>query len=223
MTFRPGKFPTREEISQMRRSYGEVGLPDEALPEDPIAGLLAWLADAADNPLIIEPNAMVLGTVGDDGLPSTRTVLLKSVDERGLTFFTNYASRKGMDLAAHPVCSVTFPWYAMERQVNVMGVVERLSRVESEEYFATRPWGHQIGAVASEQSRPLASRADLEQRWRDAASTHPEVVPMPEDWGGYLIHPLRVEFWQGRYSRLHDRVVFTREKGQPWHVGRLYP
>lgn len=219
----PNDLPSREEIAQMRRSYGEVGLADGTLPADPLEGLLLWLADARANPIIVEPNAMVLATVGADGTPSTRTVLLKSVDARGLTFFTNYQSRKGRDLAAHPVAAVTFPWYPMERQISVIGPVERLPRQESEAYFASRPWENRIGAVASDQSRPLAARADLERQWREAATRYPDEVPMPAEWGGYLLTPTRIEFWQGRYSRLHDRIVFTRGDRDAWYQERLQP
>lgn len=218
------EFPTRDEIAQMRRSYGEIGLPDDGLPADPIEGILAWLAEAAANPLIVEPNAMVLATVGPEGVPRARTVLLKSIDARGLTFFTNYESRKGEDILRDPHVSVVFPWYPMERQVSVEGSVEKLPREESEEYFASRPWGHQVGAIASDQSRPLASRAALEQRWRDTAADFPDgsPVPMPTHWGGYLIRPNRIEFWQGRYSRLHDRIAYERDAGG-WRPQRLYP
>jgi pyridoxamine 5'-phosphate oxidase len=208
----------------MRRSYGEVGILDGALPDDPIEGISLWLAEAAGNPLLVEPNAMVLSTVDDQGRPRSRTVLLKGIDQRGLTFFTNYRSRKGEEINANPVASLLFPWYSMERQLIVSGTVESVSVEESEEYFRSRPWGHQIGAVASDQSQPLESRADLERRWRETAVQYPEQsnVPRPPHWGGYLVRPDRVEFWQGRYSRLHDRLLFDRT-ADGWQAKRLYP
>lgn len=211
-------------ISQMRRSYGEIGLPDGALPADPLEGIAAWVAQAASNPLIVEANAMVLSTVDHHGHAQARSVLLKGIDPRGLTFFTNYESNKGRDLQIHPQACVVFPWYPMERQLIVNGEVTKLSRNESEEYFYSRPWGHQIGALASKQSRPLASREELERRWQEAAERYPEAgtVPMPESWGGFLLRPRRVEFWQGRYSRLHDRIVFTMSDSD-WTSTRLFP
>jgi pyridoxamine 5'-phosphate oxidase len=212
------------QISSMRRSYGEVGIADGALPDDPIEAISLWLAEAAGNPLVVEPNAMVLATVDAQGRPRSRTVLLKGIDERGLTFFTNYRSRKGADINVNPWASLLFPWYSMERQLIVSGSVEQLSTEESEEYFQSRPWGHQIGALASDQSQPLPSRGDLERRWREAAAEFPDEgsVPRPESWGGYLVRPDRVEFWQGRYSRLHDRLVFDRA-ANGWNSSRLYP
>jgi pyridoxamine 5'-phosphate oxidase len=212
------------EISAMRRSYGEVGILDGALPADPIEGISLWLAEAAANALVVEPNAMVLSTVDSEGRPRSRTVLLKGIDHRGLTFFTNYLSRKGQEITANPVVSLLFPWYPMERQLLISGTVEPVSEEESEEYFRSRPWGHQVGAVASDQSQPLESRADLERRWRETAAQFPQEtsVPRPAHWGGYVVRPDRVEFWQGRYSRLHDRILFDLTT-QGWRSMRLYP
>lgn len=211
---------SRDEIAAMRRSYGEVGIV--SLPEDPIAALRLWLADAAANPLIVEPNAMVLSTV-DSNQPSSRTVLLKGLDD-GLTFFTNYNSRKAHEIEKNEAVCLLFPWYPMERQVIVLGVAEKVSEEESDQYFASRPWGSQIGAIASDQSQLLDEREELERRWNQAAAKYPEgtTVPRPSHWGGYRVTPHSMEFWQGRYSRLHDRVRFERN-GSNWQSHRLFP
>ena len=212
----------REEISAMRRSYGEVGLTE--LPADPIEAFSSWLAEAADNPVIVEANAMVLSTANADGAISSRTVLLKGVDDGGFTFYTNYSSQKGHEISQNSQVSLLFPWFAMERQVVIQGVAEKTSREISESYFRSRPWSSQIGAWASHQSAPLASREELENRWKGAAEKWPEgsEVPLPPEWGGYIVKPERIEFWQGRYSRLHDRLRFERHNGE-WEIHRYYP
>ena len=219
---------TRDSIRAMRRSYGEVGL--ESLPDDPFAGFSSWLKEAADNPVIVEANAMVLSTLGADNngndALSTRTVLLKDISQGGFTFFTNYSSRKGQALELNPQVTLLFPWYAMERQVSINGFAEKIARAESEDYFATRPWSSQIGAWASAQSAPLATREELEQRFAGAAQKWPEgtTVPCPPHWGGYRVAPISIEFWQGRYSRLHDRLRYERVNTESdWEVHRYYP
>ena len=219
---------TRDSIRAMRRSYGEVGL--ESLPDDPVAAFSNWLKEAADNPVIVEANAMVLTTLGADNngndALSTRTVLLKDISQGGFTFFTNYSSRKGQALELNPQVTLLFPWYAMERQVSINGFAEKIARAESEDYFATRPWSSQIGAWASAQSAPLASREELEQRFAGAAQKWPEgtTVPCPPHWGGYRVAPISIEFWQGRYSRLHDRLRYERVNTESdWEVHRYYP
>ena len=219
---------TRDSIRAMRRSYGEIGL--ETLPQDPFAAFAEWLKAASENPVIVEANAMVLTTIGADSSGadslSTRTVLLKDISGGGFTFFTNYSSRKGHALELNSQLALLFPWYAMERQVSITGVAEKIARQESEDYFATRPWSSQIGAWASAQSAPLASRAELEERFAGAAAKWPEgtTVPCPPHWGGYRVTPITIEFWQGRYSRLHDRLRYERANtNSDWELHRYYP
>ena len=218
----------RDAIRAMRRSYGEVGL--ETLPDDPFEAFHGWLTEAAGNDFIVEANAMVLSTLGTDSAGSdaitTRTVLLKDVSQGGFTFFTNYSSRKAQAIELNTQVTLLFPWYAMERQVSISGMTEKISREESDEYFATRPWSSQIGAWASAQSAPLASREELEQRYAGASEKWPEgsVVPCPPHWGGYRVTPTSIEFWQGRYSRLHDRLRYEWSNTTAnWEVSRYYP
>ena len=213
----------RDEIAKMRRSYGEIGLRESDLNPDPIAQFKLWLKDAADNPMVVEANAMVLSTVNDDQ-PTTRTVLLKDVTDAGFTFFTNYNSAKSKSIDANPKISLLFPWYPMERQVKILGSAARIDERDSDAYFATRPWSSQIGAWASDQSAPLSSREELEQRWSEFARKFPEgtSVPRPPHWGGFLVIPTMIEFWQGRYSRLHDRIRYSKT-GSAWKPERFYP
>ena len=215
---------SREEIRAMRRSYGEAGL--EHLDADPFSAFADWLRQAHENPMIVEANAMVLSTLGDDSSISTRTVLLKDISDGGFTFFTNYSSRKAHAMENNEHVSLLFPWYAMERQISISGVAEKVSEKESDDYFATRPWGSQIGAWASHQSSPLATRGELEQRFEGASQKWPEgtAVPRPTFWGGYRVIPLNIEFWQGRYSRLHDRLRYERANtAANWELSRYYP
>jgi pyridoxamine 5'-phosphate oxidase len=198
----------------------------ETLPSNPFEAFALWLKDAHENPVIVEANAMVLSTVTADAQINTRTVLLKDISDGGFTFFTNYQSRKAHGIELNPNVSLLFPWYAMERQVSISGVAEKTSAQESDDYFATRPWGSQIGAWASAQSSQLASREELEQRFAGAAEKWPEgsTVPRPAHWGGYRVTPLNIEFWQGRYSRLHDRLRYERTATNgDWELSRYYP
>jgi pyridoxamine 5'-phosphate oxidase len=216
----------RETIRAMRLSYGQAGLSESDLAADPIEQFKKWLGQASENIMIVEANAMVLSTVTGQS-PISRTVLLKDVSEAGFTFFTNYSSRKAEAISSNPNVSLVFPWFAMERQVIILGTAEKVSAQESDEYFAARPWGSQIGATASAQSAELDSRETLERRYAELAEKYPEgtVVPRPDFWGGYLVRPVSIEFWQGRYSRLHDRLRYERSDSQrtDWQVKRLNP
>lgn len=203
--------------------YGQLALEEGSLLPDPIEQFRVWLAEA-DSEGIYEPNAMVLSTIGSDGKPSSRTVLLRGISDYGFAFYTDYTSRKGQALASHPNVSLVFPWYPLHRQVLVTGTVEKVSPEDSDEYFATRPRGSQIGAWASDQSQPIASRADLEEKVQKVEERFrgTENVPRPEKWGGFVVKPETVEFWAGRRSRLHDRIHFYK-MSDGWHTKRLQP
>lgn len=204
--------------------YGHNPLTESELDPDPLAQLQVWLTQA-DEFGVYEPNAMVVGTVNADGAPTARTVLLRGLDDRGLMFVTNYESRKGQAISAHARASAVFGWYAMHRQVLVEGIVGRVEPGESDAYFATRPHGSQVSAWASDQSKPIANRAELEAQFHEAEQRFDGIdVPRPDFWGGYRIIPLRIEFWSGRSSRRHDRIVFERpEPSAAWVVYRIQP
>jgi pyridoxamine 5'-phosphate oxidase len=201
-----------------------AGMPDPSGDEDPFELFGDWYRTAEESGLFL-PEAVTLATVDREGRPSARMVLLKGHDERGFVFFTNYGSRKAEELEANPYASLVFHWAVLERQVRVEGRVERIAEEESEAYFRTRPRGSQIGAWASDQSRPLSDRAELKQRVAETEERFKgEEVPLPPFWGGYRVVPTRIEFWQGRVDRLHDRWRFERATaGDPWSIGRLYP
>ncbi|WP_193614332.1 pyridoxamine 5'-phosphate oxidase [Nocardioides lijunqiniae] len=209
------------DIAALRQEYAAGGLAEDDLAADPVAMFGGWFADVrAAN--LHEPNAMVVSTVSAEGRPSSRMVLLKGVADDGFRFFTNTASRKGSDLAANPACSLLFPWHLLERQVRVDGTASLLPRADVEAYFASRPRGSQLGAWASHQSSPVAGREELDAAYADAERRFPDEVPVPPEWGGYLVRPELVEFWQGRRGRLHDRLVYRRE-GSAWVAERLAP
>ncbi len=213
---------TPHDLAQMRKSYEQAELDENQVLPDPVAQFHHWF-DEAVKAKALEPNAMTLATVGPDGRPSTRIILLKGADARGLVWFTNYHSRKGHELAAHPVAALQFFWPELERVVRVEGRVEQVSELESDEYFQARPLGSRIGAWASPQSSVLASRDVLQQAWAEQQARWGDHPPRPAHWGGYRLSPDRWEFWQGRPSRLHDRIEYLLQPGGAWLRQRLAP
>ena len=212
-----------QRLAAMRRTYQLGGLDEADLEPTWLAQLRRWLDDAAKHG-ILDPNAMVLATATPDGRPSARTVLLKGLDEGGLVFHTNYASRKGRELEDNPRAAVVFPWYGLQRQVLVDGTVSRIAEADSSSYWASRPRRSQIGSAASRQSQVIGSRAELEERFATLERDHPGEgpIPRPAHWGGLRLVPDSVEFWQGRLDRLHDRLRFRRT-AEGWIVERLEP
>jgi len=201
-----------------RTDYGLASLTEESCDSNPIRQFERWLKDAqvAD---LKEPTAMVLATAG----PSARVVLLKEVNADGFVFYTNYESRKGQELKTNPNCALTFYWAELERQVRVEGRAEPVGREKSEEYFKSRPRVSQLGALASQQSAVISGRTELEERVKELGARYAENVPVPENWGGYCVRPARIEFWQGRSNRLHDRILFQKEGEGTWQRQRLSP
>lgn len=206
-----------------RKDYGSISLEEGSLGDDPLQQLEQWIKEA-DKADIYEPNAMVLSTIDRDGEPSSRTVLLRAIDETGLYFYTDYGSRKGLALLSNSSVSLVFPWYKQHRQVIVFGRATPTDPAVSDAYFESRPRGSQIGAWASEQSQPIASRADLESKVREIEKKFEgeNSIPRPESWGGFVVKPVRIEFWAGRTSRLHDRICFEHD-GLGWSHSRLQP
>jgi pyridoxamine 5'-phosphate oxidase len=210
-------------LADLRREYLDAGLNEADVDPDPIRQFGLWFqqALAAGVP---EPNAMTLATATPEGRPSARTVLLKGCDQAGFTFFTNYESRKGRELAANPWASLVFFWVELGRQVHIEGQAERVSPAESDAYFRGRPPGHQLGAWASRQSEVVPGRAVLEQRLAELTAQYAgREVPRPPYWGGFRVRPVEIEFWQGRPNRLHDRLLYRRALPEGWRIERLSP
>ncbi|MEV7561294.1 pyridoxamine 5'-phosphate oxidase [Streptomyces sp. NPDC089795] len=209
--------------AMMRKQYRSEIVDEGSLAENPMDQFALWFQQAADSHLF-EPNAMVVSTATPDGRPSSRTVLMKQFDGRGFVFFTNYASRKGRELAENPHVALLFPWHPIARQVIVTGTAARIGRDETAAYFRSRPHGSQLGAWASEQSSVIDSRAELDRRYAELEARYPEgeQVPVPPEWGGLRVVPEAVEFWQGHENRLHDRLRYVLD-GDTWRMERLCP
>lgn len=208
---------------KLRAHYSTAGLARQDADQDPLAQFERWLKQAGEAG-IVEPNAMVLATAAKSSSPSQRSVLLKGFDENGFVFFTNHGSRKARQMRENDAVCAMFPWYALHRQVIIEGRVHPIDAAQSREYFHTRPREAQLGAWASRQSETLASRRALEERMAQVTERFGDrEVPLPGFWGGYRIHPHRIEFWQGRTHRLHDRILYTRRNESAWEITRLFP
>ena len=210
-------------LADLRKDYSLAGLAEKDLARDPFRQFEKWFQEA-EAAKIPEPNAMTLATATREGRPSARTVLLKGLDGRGFVFYSNYESRKGRELDANPQVTLVFPWVAIERQVLIEGTATKVAREESEAYFHSRPRASQLGAWVAQQSAVIAGRAVLEDTMKALEKKYAgQEVPLPANWGGWRVAPETVEFWQGRRSRLHDRLRFRREKDGGWSVERLAP
>ncbi|WP_300436453.1 pyridoxamine 5'-phosphate oxidase [Christiangramia sp.] len=213
----------QKDLKDYRKSYEKGKLLETDIPTDPYELFRSWFKLADESSAVEEANAMSIATVGKDNFPKTRVVLLKSFGSKGLTFFTNYSSGKGKDLAENPKCCISFFWPSLEKQIIMQGEVNRISQEESERYFHSRPRGSQLGAVASNQSATIPSREYLEDRLAKLEEEYQDKeIPKPADWGGYLFKPIKFEFWQGRANRLHDRMLFSLEQNN-WKIKRLAP
>lgn len=210
------------DIADLRQDYQRQSLLESDLNPDPIAQFKSWL-DAAIAAQLPEPNAMTLATATTDGIPSARIVLLKGLDDRGFVFFTNYNSHKGQELAANPQAAIVFLWTELERQVRIQGRVEKIAPTESDEYYYSRPAGSRLGAWASEQSQVIPDRSVLDDRLTELTAKYPTgEIARPEHWGGFRVMPQVMEFWQGRSSRLHDRLRYQKTP-MGWTIDRLAP
>jgi pyridoxamine 5'-phosphate oxidase len=208
-------------FESLRVSYEQGELNESDINHNPLDQFNKWLEEAIKNQ-VPEPNAMVLATVNKDGQPGARNVLLKSADDNGFIFFSNKNSDKASDLKQNPNCTLLFSWLSQHRQVIVKGKAEEISKEESNTYFQTRPYGSRISAWVSNQSQVIKNREELEIKVKEVMDKYPENVPMPDHWGGYLVKPESIEFWQGRPSRLHDRIRFTK-KANTWAIERIAP
>jgi pyridoxamine 5'-phosphate oxidase len=214
---------TSPSVADLRREYARARLDESDVSHDPMVEFARWFAEAQEA-RVLEPNAMTLATADADGAPAARIVLLKGFDERGFVFFTDYRSRKGAELEANPRAALVFYWGELERQIRITGRVTRTSAEESEAYFQSRPLGSRLGAWVSHQSRVIPSRAVLERDLREIEARFGDgEVPLPGHWGGYRVEPVTVEFWQGRPSRLHDRIRYGRQPSGRWVIERLSP
>jgi len=207
-------------IKDIRTDYQKSELNIQDLSDEPISLFQKWMSEAVN--LSIDANAFVLSTVNPEGIPSSRVLLLKGVTENGFSFFTNYSSRKSQEIENNPNVCLNFFWKNLERQVRVTGVISKLSDQESEDYFNSRPYESRIGAWCSPQSKVIGSRDILENKFEELKKKYPNDVPRPQNWGGYIISPTQIEFWQGRSSRLHDRFLYTKEDSD-WKIERLAP
>lgn len=222
MQLRRGLLPAGERVAQMRKDYGQAALTETEVLDDPVAQFEQWFGEAL-RAEVDEPNAMALSTVNADGRPSSRIVLVKQFDQRGFTWYTNYASQKGRELGDNPHAALLFFWRELERQVRIEGRVEKTSPEESDKYFNSRPVKSRLSAIASHQSAPVANREALERHYEAVAAACGDNPARPAHWGGYRLVPERIEFWQGRSSRFHDRIVYTRQPGGGWTRQRLQP
>ncbi|MBV8586324.1 MAG: pyridoxamine 5'-phosphate oxidase [Verrucomicrobia bacterium] len=215
---------TTSDIADLRKEYTLLGLRLEQLSPDPFVQFRSWFEESVRVAGSDEPNAMTLATAGKDGRPSARVVLLKGYGPNGFVFFTNYESRKAQQLAGNPFAALSFYWPWLERQIQIEGAIDRVTREESEKYFNRRPKGSRLGAIVSRQSEVIPSRELLERRLAELAATYAESdPPTPETWGGYRLAPDRFEFWQGRENRLHDRFCYVRTSQNAWRIDRLSP
>ncbi len=220
----PSHSGIRLSLADLRITYARESLSEADVRADPIAQFKHWFDQALEAQLI-EPNAMALATVSSNGRPSARMVLLKEIDGRDFVFYTSYESRKGLELAANPYAALVFYWAELERQVRVEGEVKKVSRAQSEAYFATRPRGSRLGAWASRQSKVVGGKAELERRLAELETQFKGSgsVPAPESWGGFGVNPARIEFWQGRPDRMHDRLQYSLQEDGSWRIDRLSP